>query len=327
MNFDLDSLWETLTSTLKDWAESAVAHLPNLVVALLLGFLFFWMARGVKKIVNKTLQRTTTEETVRHLLATLAQFAVLIAGLMVCLSVMDLGKAVTSILAGAGVLGLALGFAFQDIAANFISGVGLSIKHPFSPGDIIETNSVTGVAEQIDLRTTTLRTFDGKRVRIPNKKIYEEVLINHSDTDLRRAEVVCGVSYDEDLDQVADLVKTALMDIENRDTTREPEVFFTGFGGSSIDFRARVWFDYGKQRDLLLVQDSLVRTIKKTFDNNDIAIPFPIRTLDFGIKGGVTLEDSLQGLKRASAENSKANDAQAQGMANGRSANEAAPAR
>ena len=321
MNFDLDSLWETLTSTLVDWAESGVAHLPNLVVAIVLGFLFYWLARGAKKVVDKALGRTSTQDTVRHLLATLAQFAVLIAGLMVCLSVMDLGKAVTSILAGAGVLGLALGFAFQDIAANFISGVGLSIKHPFAPGDIIETNSVTGVAERIDLRTTTLRTFDGKRVRIPNKKIYEEVLINHSDAALRRAEITCGVSYGEDLDQVAELVRTALMEIENRDTDREPEVFFTGFGGSSIDFRARVWFDYGKQRDLLLVQDALVRTIKKTFDNNDISIPFPIRTLDFGIKGGVALEDSLQGLKLQGAKG--AGESQRGEMRNGHAQAEA----
>ena len=293
MNLDLTSLWETLTSTLKGWAESGAAHLPNLIVAIVLFFVFYWAARAAKKVVRKTLAHTQTQETVRQLLASLAQFAVLIAGLMVCLSVMDLGKAVTSILAGAGVLGLALGFAFQDLAANFISGVGLSVKHPFSPGDIIETNSITGIAESIDLRTTTLRTFDGKRVRIPNKKIYEEVLINHSDTELRRAEVTCGVSYDEDLEQVAALVCASLEDIEDRDASRPPEVYFTNFGGSSIDFRARVWFDYHKQRDLLVVQDSIIRKIKAAFDSNDIAIPFPIRTIDFGIKGGTTLRDSL----------------------------------
>jgi len=290
---DIDNLWNELLGTLEGWAEGAAAIAPNVLVALIVGALFYYGARGVRALTVRAFDRAGMRQSVRDLLARIIQFSILAAGLMVCLSILELSKAVTSILAGAGVVGLALGFAFQDLAANFISGVGLSVRHPFETGDIIETNGVLGVVESIELRTTTLRTFDGKRMRVPNKKIFEEILINHTDNDLKRVDVSCGVSYGDDLEHVEEIAMEALLGLSSRADQRDPEIMFTGFGGSSIDFDARVWINYTTQRDLVKTKDEIVRALKAAFDDNDIKIPFPIRTLDFGIKGGETLDAML----------------------------------
>ncbi len=276
---DFNDLWNTLVETLEGWAEAAVAWAPRLVVGCVVLVLFVLAARYVRRAVRRV-TRSKMSPSVSSLAARLAQFSVVFVGVMAVLSVLQLEGAVTSALAGAGVVGLALGFAFQDLAGNLISGVGLSVRHPFRQGDVIETNGLTGVAEEIRLRTTVLRTFDGKRVILPNSKIYQDALINHSATDRRRVDVSCGVSYDTDLDNAKRVAIRALKDIGCADGT--PEVYFTEFGGSSIDFSARVWIDYQEQCDYLTAQDEIVRAIKRAFDDAEIDIPFPIRTLEIG---------------------------------------------
>ena len=283
----------TLTKELSQWGEAAVQMLPNLAVGLALGLVFWLLGKLVRRGLERGLRRTSLGDAPRAIFVRAAHFAVLAAGLMIILSVLHLDKAVTSVLAGAGVVGLALGFAFQDLASNVISGIGLSLRRPFHTGDVIETNDVLGVAEDIRLRTTTVRAFDGKRVLIPNNKIFQEILVNHTDNELRRVELVCGVSYGDDLEKVREVTLKALEGVESRDTRREPELYFDNFGNSSIDYTAWVWIDFKTQKDLRRARSEMVMAIKKAYDANDITIPFPIRTLDFGIKGGETLAEML----------------------------------
>lgn len=290
---DVNELWNTLVEKLKGWAHGAAEMLPNVGLAVVVGLIFVFLAKGVRAVAERGLRKVGMRAAARDLLVRIIHFAVLAAGLMVTLSILQLDKAVTSVLAGAGVIGLALGFAFQDLASNFISGVGLSVQHPFKTGDIIESNGVIGVVERIELRITTLRTFDGKRVLVPNSKIYQDVLTNHTDNDLKRLDLTCGVSYGDDLAKVKQVAVDALKGVQARDTSKDPELYFTEFGDSSINFSARVWFKYDAQKDLTSCQDQMVMAIKSAFDENDITIPFPIRTLDFGIKGGEPLTAML----------------------------------
>ncbi len=290
---DVNELWSTLVEKLKGWAYGAADMLPNVALAVVVAFIFVFVGKGVRAITDRGLRKTKMRVAARDLLVRIVHFAVLAAGLMVTLSILQLDKAVTSVLAGAGVIGLALGFAFQDLASNFISGVGLSVQHPFKRGDIIESNGVIGVVERIELRITTLRTFDGKRVLMPNSKVYQDVLTNHTDNDLKRLDLNCGVSYGDDLAKVKEVAIAALSTVAARDNSKDPEVYFTEFGDSSINFSARLWFDYNTQKDLTSCQDQMVMALKSAFDENDITIPFPIRTLDFGIKGGEPLTAML----------------------------------
>jgi small conductance mechanosensitive channel len=111
--------------------------------------------------------------------------------------------------------------------------------------------------------------------------MFTEPLKNFTSTPIRRLDLSVGVSYSDDLEKVEKLTYKVLEQMDNRVSDRDPEVFFKNFGSSSIDFDARVWIKYSSEIDYLKARHKLVKDIKSEFDNNNITIPFPIRTLDF----------------------------------------------
>lgn len=284
-----------LTAKLTAWGSGFIALLPNLAVALLVLAAFWWLSHLAAKLLNRALDRAGMNKAARGLTCAAARIAVVFGGVMVALGVLNLDKALASILAGAGVLGLALGFAFQDLAANVISGIGLAAgnSHPFKIGDVIETNGILGRVETINIRTTEIATMDGSHVVIPNKLIFQDKLTNFNSTAQRRVELTCGISYGEDLEHVKRVVFESVSKVSSRLLEREVEVFFTGFGDSSINFVARVWVEYHEPADALAARSEAIMGLKQAFDREGILIPFPIRTLDFGIKGGQNLNRSL----------------------------------
>ena len=222
------------------------------------------------------------------LVAQLVRFGVMVAGLFAALGIMQLDGTVKSLLAGVGVIGLALGFAFQDIAANFVSGVMLAFKRQFDRGDLIEVAGFFGIVEDVNLRVTIGRTFQGQRVIIPNKEIFNSKITNFYANDERRVDLEVGVSYGDDLEKAKSIALEAVSGVEERDGDRDPDLYYTGFGASSIDFVVRFWIK-PRQKNFLAARSNAIIAIKKAFDSNDITIPFPIRTLDFGIPGGVAI--------------------------------------
>lgn len=284
---------EIVRGKLVDWWEAAIALLPNLVVAILVIVAFGLVSRLVRKLVRRFLLKMTSSKSIARLLSTLAGIAVVIIGLFIALGVLQLEKTVTSLLAGAGVVGIALAFAFQDLAANLIAGVYLSFQRPFVIGDLIETQDTFGIVDAVDLRNTRIRTMDGQIVLTPNKEVFENKLINFSKTGIRRVTLSVGVSYAEDLEAVREIATEAISALELRRTEEDVEFFYESFGASSIDFVVRFWIDHQRQSQYRAAVSEAIIAIKKAFDAEDIMIPFPIRTLDFGIKGGESLAQAL----------------------------------
>ena len=271
---------------LNAWWETAIALLPNLVVAIVVIVIFGLASRLLRSLVLRFLLKMTNSKSIARLLSTLASLTVIFIGLFVALGVLQLDKTVTSLLAGAGVVGIALAFAFQDLAANLIAGVYLSFQRPFVIGDLIETQDTFGAVDAIDLRTTRIRTLDGQIVLIPNKEIFENKLTNFSKTGVRRVTLSVGVSYGENLESVREIAKEAVSALDLRRTEES-------FGASSIDFIVRFWINHRRQSEYRAAVSEAIIAIKKAFDAKDIMIPFPIRTLDFGIKGGESLAQVL----------------------------------
>ena len=276
------------------WLALGVAKLPNLIVAVLVALLFWLVANVVRNGLTRALRRTPLAIPIRGLVVNVAGFAVLVAGLFIALGVLGLDKTVTSLLAGVGIVGLALGFAFQDIAANFMAGIILSVRQPFAIGHVIRTNDFTGTVTDITLRSTMLRQFTGELVLLPNKDVLGNPLVNFSVTGERRVDLPVGVSYGDDLEKVRSVAVAAVERIDARRQDRPVELFYTEFGDSSISFTIRFWVDYARQPDYLAARSEAVMAIKQAFDGSGITIPFPIRTLDFAPVGGVTLPDALQ---------------------------------
>ena len=292
---EFENLYRTLVEKLLSWVEGLVAMVPNVAVAVVVLLVFWALSKLAHKVTDQALQRINTNKAARSLMVTFARIAVLIAGTVVALGVLNLDKALASILAGAGVLGLALGFAFQDLAANLISGVGLAINRelPFQIGDVVETNDTLGTVRKVHLRTSIIESFDGKTVVIPNKQIFQNKVVNYSARGKLRVDLPCGISYGDDLEKVKTTALEAIQGVSSRDQSADVDLFFSEFGDSSINFVVRFWISYASHVDYLAARSEAVMRLKAAFDEHDITIPFPIRTLDFGIRGGERLADVL----------------------------------
>jgi small conductance mechanosensitive channel len=286
---EINQAFQLLLAKMELWLRALVLMLPNLIIATLVLILTFFAARILRKTSDKLLIRFTHSSSLNNLVGTTVYVTILMLGIFFTLSILKLDKTVTTLLAGAGIIGLALGFAFQDIAANFISGVIIAIRKPFVVGDVIETNEHFGTIERINLRTVDVRRQTGELVKIPNRKVFETSVINFSHYGIRRIDLKVGVSYAEDLERVQEVVKEAMVGIKGMIEGKEVEVVFTEFNTSSIDFLVRYWIHYKRQTDFVYAKSDAIIKIKKAFDAHKIEIPFPITTLNFGVKGGKDL--------------------------------------
>lgn len=293
MEIDVQKIYEIISEKLDTWFTTAIEMLPNLVMALIVMILFYVLAKIIKRFTGKLLAKVTYNKTVTNLSQTILGIMILGTGLFFSLSILNLDGTVTSLLAGAGIIGLALGFAFQDIAANFISGILLSVRHPFGIGDVIKTNDYFGTVQELNLRNTIIRTPQGQIVYVPNKVVFENPFTNYTKNGERRVDLACGISYGDDLEKVKKVTIDAISTVKERDQDRDVELFFYEFGSSSINFEVRFWIDFRNNPDFWVAQSEAIMKLKKAFDENDIMIPFPIRTLDFGIRGGEKLNSML----------------------------------
>ena len=162
---------ETLIQKLEGWLDTFISLIPNMAVTLLLLIIFLVLARLGSKLFIKIFIKASKNEALGHLFSTVVYAAILGIGFFIMLGVLGLNKALTTLIAGIGVIGLVLGLAFQDIAADFISGVILAFRRPFKIGDIIEVKDIMGKVSRTDLRVTVVETFQGQEVYIPNKDI------------------------------------------------------------------------------------------------------------------------------------------------------------
>jgi small conductance mechanosensitive channel len=294
--FGLELDFQPLIDELRNWWESGLRLLPNIILALIVVVVGYLITRVTKKSFDRLSYRIVRDSTVANLLSSFFTALLVLAFLFLTLSVLDLTGIVQSVLAGAGVVGLALGLAFQDPILNFFSGIMLSVRRLFREGDLIEVSGFFGKVKEVTLRHTTLHTLQGQDVMIPNKIVAQEPIKNYDKLGMRRVDLSCGVSYGDDLEKVKKLTIAAIKDGVAYDTNKDVQLFYNEFGNSSINYTLRFWLAQGKsgQADYLSAQSDAIMAIKRTYDANDIMIPFPIRTLDFGIKGGEKLSEMLQ---------------------------------
>lgn len=291
MQSEFETLLSTITEKLETWFEHAVEMLPNFVVAVLVVALFGLLSRLVGRWTCKLLSKWLEDGQVSRLFGTIARIVVMVVGVFIALSLLNLDKTVTSLLAGVGVIGLALGFAFQDIAANLMSGLFMAFRGYFEVGDVIEVAGHLGTVQKIELRATILKTFQGLSVVLPNKEVFQNDLINYTRTQERRVDIPVGVAYADDLQTAIDAMKKEVTKVECRDTDREIDVFVTDFGDSSINLVVHMWLDLAYQPNFLKARSEAIIAIKRAVDEAGLTIPFPIRTLDFGagVVGGEKL--------------------------------------
>ncbi|MEZ8184426.1 mechanosensitive ion channel family protein [Shewanella sp. 5S214] len=306
----LDKFWQLINEKLQGWLEAGIKHLPNFIVAFLLAMFFGLLAKYVGRVVRKVLHKALESEQIADLLSSIIKMLVLLTGLFIALEFLGLTGTVTSLLAGAGIIGLALGFAFQDMAENLIAGIAMGIRKPFQIGDVVEAGDVFGTVKTINLRNTLVETFFGQIEVIPNKILFRNVLTNYTVTGVRRIEVPVGISYADDPEKAAEAIEEAINACDFVIKKEQTAVFAKGFADSSINLVVWFWIDYPGDTGFMKARHTAVVEIKKALEKADILIPFPIRTLDFGAKGGEKLNTMLSETKSEEKAEEKSADTQ-----------------
>lgn len=273
--------WEKLWDKIESWGEAIILNLPNFILAILVFILFLVVARFIKKWMHKILERPIRQISIRNLIANVTSTVVVGVGFVLALNILNLNDMLTSILAGAGVAGLAVGLALQGTLSNTFSGIFLALRNVISVGDWVETNGYAGTILDIDLRNTQLKEADNNIVVLPNKMILENPFKNFALTKRVRSTVKCGVGYESDLEQVKKICVEAIQAIFPPNEGEEIEFHYLEFGDSSINFQVRFWGNAQKEIVAVEAKSQAIIAIKKAFDANNINIPFPIRTLQY----------------------------------------------
>ena len=289
----LDTFWQLINEKLERWVEASIKHLPNIAVAIFIAMAFGLLAKIVGNLAHRVLSRTFDSTQIVGLLTSIIKVAIATAGIFIALDFIGLRGTVTSLLAGAGIVGLAIGFAFQDITENLIAGIAMGVRKPFQIGDVIEAEGVFGNVEAINLRNTHVMTFFGQREIIPNKILFRNILTNYSVNGHRRIEVPVGISCADDPQQAAEVLTEAVNEFDFVIRKEETGVWAESFGDSSINLLVWFWIEYPGEPGFLAARHQVIVAIQRALSDANILIPFPIRTLDFGAKGGEKLNAML----------------------------------
>ena len=277
LNESVKGIWDKMAT----WLDSIILNLPNFILAIVIFVIFIFIAKYAAKLVDKILQKKGSQASIRHISTKVVKVAIILLGFFVALGLLNLDKVLTSVLAGAGVVGLAIGLALQGTLSNTFSGVILSFLPELQIGDWVVTNGYAGEVIEINLRNIVVKESDNNYVMIPNSKIIEEPFKNFTRTARSRVMINCGVAYSSDLEFVQKLTTETMQALFSQRGNEEVEFMYEEFGDSSINFVVRFWTDVTRNRDVLMAKNNAIIAIKKAFDNNGINIPFPIRTIDF----------------------------------------------
>jgi len=267
---------QEMFSSTPEWIETAQELLTKFGMKIIAAILIFvigrWVAKLIKKVLQKTMERTKVDAAIIGFTCSMVHAAVMIFVILAALG--QVGVQTTSFIAVLGAAGLAVGLALQGSLANFASGVLILLFRPFKVGDFIEAGGATGVVKEIHIFTTTITTVDNKREIVPNAKVMGDNITNYSAEGTRRLDLVGSISYGDSIDTA----KAALLDeIKKNELVLKDPAPFVGvlsMSDSSIDLAVRPWVKSADYWDAFF---ALNEAIKKRIEAEGMCIPFPQR--------------------------------------------------
>lgn len=279
---DVGSLWATVETWLAS-PEGGLRWAKNIFFFLLTLVAFWILGRIVGRLVARGVQRVRgASDLLRRFLVTLAKGGVLILGVVVALSMLEVN--VGPFIAVFGVAGFVIGFAMQDSLSNFAAGVMILFYRPFDVGDAVEAGGVSGTVRAMTLVSTTIHTWDNMLLIVPNSKIWGDVITNISGNATRRVDMVFGIGYGDDLDRARDVLESIVTGHEKVLDDPPPTIRVHELADSSVNFVVRPWTNKADYWD---VYWDVTRAVKKRFDEAGISIPFPQRDVHvYGERGG-----------------------------------------
>ena len=265
--------WEGILLDLREVALDLVAYLPILLLALLVFLLFLWLS-GLVGRWDRLYRRVSGNRFVRDLVRQAVRLAIVLVGALFALEVMNATAVAGAVLGTAGVIGLALGFAFRDLAENQIAGVLMSLRQPFEPNDHVVIEGHEGKVVRLTSRATILMTLDGNHLRIPNATVLKSVMLNYTRNPRRRLAFTLGIGPAEDLVRALTEGASALGGVDGVLGDPEPRGQIEEVGDSWVTVRFFAWVDQ-RESDFARVRSEAIRVAKQALEVAGIEMPEP----------------------------------------------------
>lgn len=277
MNAEISAAWDKVQSMINGF----IALLPNIVLGLIVFILFFFVAGRIKVVVKRLTRNRRSARNLGLVLGRLAQGITILIGLFIALSIVIPSFKAGDLVQLLGISGVAIGFAFRDILQNFLAGILILLTEPFQIDDQIVFKGFEGTVENIQTRATTIRTYDGRRIVIPNSELFTNSVTVNTAFDNRRLEYDVGIGYGDDIDLAKQLMLDAMHSVDQVLKDPAPDVLVMELAGSTVNIRVRWWVNPPRRADNLISRDKVITAIKKTLVANGIDLPFPTQQILF----------------------------------------------
>lgn len=274
----MNAFLQEVETSLIQLLGQGVKLLPGLVTAVIILLLTRYAAEASQRVATGFGQRVLRSQSLKSLLVRATFVAIWIFGILAASVVAFPGLGLGDLVATLGLGSVAIGFAFQDIFKNFLAGILLLIQEPFRIGDQIIVADYEGTVEEINIRSTSIRTYLGERVLVPNSLVFTSPVQVRTAFRHRRTDLAVGVDYSTPLAEAKAILEQTITAVEGVVDHPTPEIDLVSFGDSSIDFVVRYW-TLPQQAQVRQIQTRAILAIKRALDQADISIPFPIRTL------------------------------------------------
>ncbi len=274
--WDFDPTFQVLN----DLSREFVRLLPLIVVALVVIVISWIFAKLTVNVLRRRLMGRSLSRLLREVMARAGGMLVMLAGLYLVLRIAGLTQLALTVVGGTGLIGLVLGIAFRDITENFLASLFLSLQQPFREGDLIEVASVTGYVQRLTSRTTVLMTLDGNQAQVPNSTVFKSTIRNFTSNPNRRDDFIVGIGYDDSIPFAQEVALKVLAEHPAVLNEPEPLVLVENLGPSTVNLRVYFWLDGGRH-SWLKVKSSVIRFMKRAFQDSGISLPDEAREVTF----------------------------------------------
>ena len=272
--------YQSIIDSANEIVVGFVERIPYFVASIIVILIFWFLSIVFKKVVYKLLGSRSRHQNLVKVFQRVGGALIIFIGFMIAMVIAVPGFTPAKLIGALGIGSVAIGFAFKDIFQNLLSGILLLISEPFRIGDQIVSGDYEGTVEDIKIRATTIKTYDGRQVVIPNSDLYTSALTVNTAYKQRRLQVAVGIGYEDDIEAAKAEILQALDKVESVSKKAQPSVIATGFGDSTIDLMVRWFIEDGTQANKVTSIHQVIVEIKSALDVAGVNIPFPIRTID-----------------------------------------------
>lgn len=280
----IDTAVAVRTAPVFDHARETLARLvsaiPVFVLALLIVWAFAWLGRWVSTHV-RLLRGSRRNPFVERLSRQAVRLVALLIGIVIALDLLNATALVGALLGTAGIVGIAVGFAFRDVAENYIAGILLSLRQPFAPHDHVLIDGHEGKVAALTSRATILITLDGNHLRVPNAQVFKGVMLNYSRNPERRFSFDVAIAHDASIAGAQTAARQCLEHIEGLLDEPAPAVVVVGLGESTTQLRVSAWIDQ-RETSFVRARSEAIRLVRRAFVEQGLGIPDPRYRVDLG---------------------------------------------